>query len=44
MLSYALFIQVSMPHPVKGECVYCFVSLKNVSIRSDIFIKNQETD
>ena len=31
ILEFLIFLQVSMPHPVKGECVYCFVSLKNVS-------------
>ena len=25
---------VARPHPVKGECLYCFVTLKNVSLRT----------
>eukprot|EP00794_Sanderia_malayensis_P004790 gene4790-5417_t len=30
---------VSAPHTIKGECVYCFVSLKNGEIFSDKLVK-----
>lgn len=29
---------VSSPHPIKGECIYCFIVLKNG------YVFNQETE
>ena len=28
---------VAHPHPIKGECLYCFVTLKDVRITSCVF-------